>query len=74
MYCRSYGIVSWKLNIHQGYNLRERIKEARLMTDYEAYDKIFSKYPDVVSIKDVSKMLGLKCYTERAVDKRPKIW
>lgn len=29
------------------------------MTDYEAYDKIFSKYPDVVSIKDVSKMLGL---------------
>ena len=29
------------------------------MTDYEAYDKSVSKYPGVVSIKDVSKMLGL---------------
>lgn len=29
------------------------------MTDYEAYDKLFSKYPDIVTVKDVSKMLGL---------------
>ena len=29
------------------------------MTDYEAYEKLFSKYPDVVTVKDVSKMLGL---------------
>ena len=29
------------------------------MTDYEAYDKLFSKYPDVVTVKDVSEMLGL---------------
>lgn len=29
------------------------------MTDYEAYDKLFSKYPDIVTVKDISKMLGL---------------
>ena len=29
------------------------------MTEYEAYDKLFSKYPDVVTVKDVSEMLGL---------------
>ena len=29
------------------------------MTDYEAYDKLFSEYPDVVTIKEISKMLGL---------------
>ena len=29
------------------------------MTDYEAYDKLFSKYPDIVTVKDVSEMLGL---------------
>ena len=29
------------------------------MTEYEAYDKLFSKYPDIVTVKDVSKMLGL---------------
>lgn len=29
------------------------------MTDYEAYDKLFREYPDVVTIKDVSRMIGL---------------
>ena len=29
------------------------------MTDYEAYDKLFSKYPDIVTVKDISKMLRL---------------
>ncbi len=29
------------------------------MTNYEAYDKLFRKYPDVVTVKDVSEMLGL---------------
>ena len=29
------------------------------MTEYEAYDKLFSKYPDVLTVKDVSEMLGL---------------
>lgn len=29
------------------------------MTDYEAYDKVFSEYPDVVTVKEISQMLGL---------------
>ena len=29
------------------------------MIDYEAYDRLFCDYPDVVSVKEVSRMIGL---------------